>query len=542
MNRGSLWRKWDLHVHTPFSYINSFKSWDDYISKLNEVTKKKDIKVLGITDYFSIEGYEEIITKYRSKLENVKLLLPNIEFRLDNIVYRRNNREPKRLNFHVIFSNEVETKDVKNQFLGDLHFYKGSGNAGELSKIKLEKSAIERYGKECRQQKEFKNDSDLSAGAKNVVFKLDEIVNTLKNKPEYFKGKYLLFLESEFWSDIDWGQDYGLRKTLLQVSHGIFDSNPNDIKWFLGLDTNYYSSQQEFIKEFGRLFPCIHGSDAHKNEELETRPDSDRYCWIKADPTFEGLKQIIYEPEERVRIQPENPEPRKNIYTLDFIKIQNSCISDELSIEEQEILLNRNLITVTGGKGSGKTALLDLIANCFEDRCKRSGEDKNSFIQRIEDQKKDLEVEIGFIGEDIKKFSKKLVEEKFFGDSRVTYLPQGKIEEYSGNRQKLHKKIEEIIFSNKDVIDGGYKQKFDEIRDKIDEITKQIDEINREIYKFEEDTKEEIIVEITSKKRIKEGELKDKRDELGRLTESMEEDIKESIEKLKKEEMSQPPN
>ncbi|MCW3132723.1 MAG: hypothetical protein N2V78_00065, partial [Methanophagales archaeon] len=229
---------------------------------------------------------------------------------------------------------------------------------------------------------------------------------------------------------------------------------------------------------------------------------------------------------------------RKNIYTLDSIKISNSWISDELSIEEQEIPLNRNLVAVTGGKGSGKTALLDLIANCFEDRCRcrGAGEDRNSFVQRIEDQKQDLEVKIEFIGEDIGEFSKKLTEERFFQNTKITYLPQGKIEEYSGDRQKLDKKIEEIIFSNKKVIDGGYKQKFDRLRDEIDEITKQIDKVNREIYELEEDTKEEIIAKITGEKRIKEGELKDKEDELRKLTESMEESIKESIEKLKGEE------
>lgn len=219
-NRGSEWRRWDLHVHSPASYVNHFSNWDSYVKKLNEVTKQKDIKALGITDYFSIEGYEKIKTDYKDKLKNVELILPNIEFRLDNIVCKRGNKEPKRLNFHVIFSNEVLPQDIKTQFLGELHFYKGSGNAGELSKIKLDKKAVEDYGKECKKQNDFKNDSELAAGTKNIVFKIDEIITVLKNKPEYFRGKYLLFLESEFWSDIDWGQDYGLRKTLLQVSHG----------------------------------------------------------------------------------------------------------------------------------------------------------------------------------------------------------------------------------------------------------------------------------------------------------------------------------
>jgi len=533
MNRGSEWRKWDLHVHTPESFHNEFKLlneekekyhndiWEKYIDELEKVS---DVSVIGITDYFSIDGYKKVL-EYREKgrLQNFELILPNIEFRLDKFVADR------RLNYHLIFNNEIDIDKIEKEFLEELHI-----STPNTEPRKLTKKNIEEIGKILKgQQENFRRESDYFVGCKNITVSLDKIIEVLESKKSIFAGKYLLVLEEEGWDSIDWtGQDHLTRKVILLQSHAIFSSNSNTRDWALGKKD---SNLEEFIKEFVSLRPCIHGSDAHSFDKL-CKPDKDRFCWIKADSSFEGLKQIIYEPEKRVRIQPENPEPRKNIYTLNSIKIQNSCISDELSIEEQEIPLNRNLIAVTGGKGSGKTALLDLVANCFEDRCKRSGEDKNSFIQRIEDQKQDLEVEIGFIGEDMEKFSKKLVEEKFFQDSKITYLPQGKIEEYSGDRQKLDKKIEEIIFSNKDVIDGGYKQKFDKIRDEIGGGTKQIDEINREIYKLEEETKEEIVTEITDRKKIKEGELKNKEDELRKLTKGMEVGIKESIEKLKGEE------
>ena len=533
MNRGSIWRKWDLHVHTPASFHHQFRLseeekkkyqlniWEKYISELEKVS---DVSVVGITDYFSIEGYKKVLEyRGRGRLQNFDLILPNIEFRLDKFVADR------RLNYHVIFSDEIGADRIESEFLEELHI---KTHTGETRKLTREN--IEEIGRTLKEHQEtFRSKSDYIVGCENITVSLDEIIKVLRNKESIFAGKYLLVLEEEGWDSINWaGQDHLTRKTILVQSHAIFSSNPNTRNWALGKRD---LSPEDFIREFGSLKPCIHDSDAHTFEKL-CKPDEDRFCWIKADPTFEGLKQIIYEPEERVRIQPENPEYRKNIYTLDSIKISNSWISDELSIEEQEIPLNRNLVAVTGGKGSGKTALLDLIANCFEDRCRRAGEDRNSFVQRIEDQKQDLEVKIEFIGEDIGDFSKKLTEENFFQDTRVTYLPQGKIEEYSGDRQKLDKKIEEIIFSNKKVREGRYKEKFDLLKGEINEITKQIDKINREIYELEEDTKEEIIAEIKGKKRIKEGELKDKEDELKRLTESMEEGIKESIEKLKREE------
>jgi len=535
MNRESIWRKWDLHVHTPESFHHEFKFtneeekgkyqnnlWEKYIDKLEKIS---DVSVIGITDYFSIEGYKKVL-EYREKgsLQNFDLILPNIEFRLDKFVADR-----RRLNYHVIFSDEIDADRIESEFLEELHIKTPGGE-----QRKLTKKNIEEIGRILKEQHDpFRSKSDYIVGCENITVSLDEMIEILKKKRSLFKGKYLLVLAEEGWDSINWaGQDHLTRKTILVQSHAIFSSNPNTRNWALGKKD---LSPEDFIREFDSLKPCIHGSDAHTFEKL-CKPDEDRFCWIKTDPTFEGLKQIIYEPEERVRIQPENPEYRKNIYTLNSVKILNSQISDELSIEEQKIPLNKNLVAVTGGKGSGKTALLDLIANCFEDRCRRAGEDRNSFVQRIEDQKQDLEVKIEFIGEDTEEFSKKLAEENFFQDTRVTYLPQGKIEEYSGDRQKLDKKIEEIIFSNKKVIEGGYREKFDLLKGKINEITKQIDKINREIYELEEDTKEGIIAEIKGKKRIKEGELKDKKDELRKLTESMEEGIKESIEKLKGEE------
>ncbi|GAG99799.1 unnamed protein product, partial [marine sediment metagenome] len=82
-------------------------------------------------------------------------------------------------------------------------------------------------------------------------------------------------------------------------------------------------SEGELIQRFGYLKPCIHGSDAHCFEKL-CKPAEDKFCWIKAAPSFEGLKQIVYEPEERVRIQSENPERWKSIHSLGFVKIENS--------------------------------------------------------------------------------------------------------------------------------------------------------------------------------------------------------------------------
>jgi hypothetical protein len=48
--------------------------------------------------------------------------------------------------------------------------------------------------------------------------------------------------------------------------------------------------------------------------------------WIKADPTFEGLKQILYEPEpgDRVWIGSDIPDKKENFQVIRKIKFSNT--------------------------------------------------------------------------------------------------------------------------------------------------------------------------------------------------------------------------
>src|SRR5208337_4012903 len=124
--------------------------------------------------------------------------------------------------------------------------------------------------------------------------------------------------------------------------------------------------------EFKSLKPCIWGCDSHSYEErfLEPSKNSEgkiNFCWVKADLTWDGLKQILYEPEERIRVQENSPEPQKSIHTIDKIVIKGTDVNSRLRIRETEIDLNHNLVSVIGGRGSGKTALLDIIASCFRE-------------------------------------------------------------------------------------------------------------------------------------------------------------------------------
>ena len=123
MNRGSEWRIWDLHVHTPLSIENNYgcandeEGWNKYITALEQLPS--DIKVLGINDYLFIDGYKKVKEyKDSGRLSNIELLLPVVEFRLAKFC---GHKQFKRVNFHVIFSNEVSADIIQHQFLNALN-------------------------------------------------------------------------------------------------------------------------------------------------------------------------------------------------------------------------------------------------------------------------------------------------------------------------------------------------------------------------------------------------------------------------------------
>ncbi|MEW6417772.1 MAG: AAA family ATPase [Nitrospirota bacterium] len=382
--RGSEWRKWDLHVHSPLSGLNNqypkksdgSPDWDQFIS----VLEGKDISVLGITDYFSIDGYKDILDFHRKgKLNDFALVLPNIELRLDTFVVETKSKE---INFHIIFSEELNPDHIEKEFIEALTIQVSGSISGLEGKRQLNKNTLIEVGKKIKEHHGlFKNDSDIEAAYKNITVSLEEVQKLLMK--DLFKGKFLFVLAGGEWSDIDWNQAYLTKKNFLQAAHILETGSLDTVNWALGKKD---LSKEDFIREFGRLKPCIHGSDAHRLDKI-CSPDNNKFCWIKADPTFEGLKQIIYEPEERVYIGEEPPGKIDKTKIIKSLKLSssNGWFEDDNILE-----FNDNLISIIGGKGTGKTALLDLIA--YASGSYANGE--KSFLRKAAKNLKGLKIRV----------------------------------------------------------------------------------------------------------------------------------------------------
>lgn len=379
-NRGSEWRKWDLHVHTPYAFLknefgdpNQDMTWDNYIKSLFRKAIDEKIYAIGITDYFSLDGYEKVLsyiedTSKLSKptigfssddIEKIKniLILPNIEFRIKCIV------GSNRVNFHVIFSNEIALRELKENFLETLTFvYQANPSAYEDIR-KLTKNNLITLGQRLKEDHdEFKSKSDIEIGAMNAVIDDQKITEALI-KNNQFKDKYLIVIPvDEDLSKIKWdSQDHLVKKILYQKSNCFFSSNQGTIDFGLG---KKHATEEDFILEFKSIKPCLHGSDAHSIEKI-FKPDLDRFCWIKADLTYNGLMHACLSPSERIFIGNE-PQKLKDVSLnktkyINTIKISHEENMSNIWFDSTLIELNHGLVSIIGNKGSGKSALSDII-------------------------------------------------------------------------------------------------------------------------------------------------------------------------------------
>ena len=100
---------------------------------------------------------------------------------------------------------------------------------------------------------------------------------------------------------------------------------------------------------------CSDNHDARKYNPSEK-------LWIKADVTFNGLKQILYEPDERVCISDTKPECKPDYYVIDKVILNDEEFSNE------PIYFNDKLTCIIGGKSTGKSILLHNMAKAIDEK------------------------------------------------------------------------------------------------------------------------------------------------------------------------------
>jgi len=496
--KGSEWRKWDLHIHSPASPLNNQfagktdkEKWSSYIVALKAI---KDVSVIGITDYFSVEGYKQVRD---TKLTNFDLIVPNVELRMLPVTSAETP-----INIHVIF-NPAIVDDLDSKFFSGLE-YEYSGETFKCTRPDLVK-----LGRKYKNTPTLDEEGAYREGVNQFKIRSIDDIKALFKKDEVLRDNSLVAVSNsnvDGASGIQHSSLASTREEIYRFADFIFSSNPKDRSYFLAEGTDDYAT---ICRKYGGLKPCIHGSDAHdlnrickpcairsKHDCVNNPDDCEmRHCWVKADPTFEGLKQITFEPDERVKVQSADPTSLKSNYCIEAVEIYHSAIDDELSIAHSVLPINTNLVAITGGKGGGKTAFVDLIANCYSDR--KNTDDTNSFVRRITtDGQPDVKLKITL--KDGTVFEKNVSDSTYYEDSPIVYIAQGDLESHVTNTETLEKHIDELIFESPKVKDTQKQFEYESLLAEAGGFSLKLQKKNNQIYTLEHKTTEAVETALTT--------------------------------------------
>ena len=379
VNRGSEWRKWDLHFHTPSSYDYRDKSVTN--QKIIDILAENKISVVAITDHHTMD-IDRIQNLQQLGKDKGITVLPGIEFCSEL-------GGSESIHFIGIFSEKSDFSTIWTKIQGKHN----------LTEADIESKGNERivcnFVDTCKTIIELGGIISVHAGSKS-------------NSIESIKSNLLVKQET--------------KTTLLSDYVSILElGKPEDEKVY----------QEKVFPSIGFKLPIIICSDNHDIKKYSLKEN----CWIKADPTFEGLRQIIYEPEERVKIQENKPEEKSGYQVIDRIEIYHQDFQEkkenEETIEEYKtIFLNPNLNTIIGGRSTGKSILLGAIA-------KKLNSDKE-----VKSDNPEYSQYIDKIVSEMKIFWKD-------GDESSTrdieYFPQSYMYQLAKNSDELNKLVENII-------------------------------------------------------------------------------------------------
>jgi hypothetical protein len=397
----------------------------------------------------TLDGYEKLFAEksVNGRLGTVDLLIPNIEFRM-----MPQTDDGKALNLHLLIDpSDVEHIDKIKRALRNLKFsYDGQPYGCCWEELIA-------FG---RAQDPQLTDDETAYTFGIRQFKPDRtVIKKWLDDEKWLRKNFLVGIANgkDGISGLPLDGFGATRDEILKWSHFVFSGNPRDREHYLGLKPG--TPKEEIIRQYRSLKPCVHGSDAHAVASFFS-PDNDRFCWVKSDPTFHGLRQILWEPEDRVHVGKLPPQPSDHSQQIQRILLSNSSGW----FATHHIELNSGLVAVIGEKGAGKTAVVDLSS--FASGYPMDRKSLSSFITKGALHLSGTKIELEWGGGD--RTEGLLIDAPFSSTRpRVRYLSQDFVERLCSSDHEvteLQKAIEDVVFAKLDEIQKEGYSSFGELR------------------------------------------------------------------------------
>jgi energy-coupling factor transporter ATP-binding protein EcfA2 len=433
--RGSMWHRWDPHIHAPGTAMNDQFSGADPWQEFFERVDRQDppMRALGITDYFLIDTYQRAReAKDGGSLPGVELLFPNIEIRLST-----GTASDAAINAHLLFSpDEPDHLDRIRRLLATFTF------RYQKDQFRCERSELIRLGR-IHDPKILDDGPALTAGVNQFKIDFADLRKAWESN-DWFRANCLVAVavgERDGTSGLrDPGATFAAMRTEIEAfAHVVFSGNPKQAAFWLGKGVVPLA---ELNAKWNGVKPCLHGSDAHGHEKIG-KPALDRLCWLKGAPTFETLRQACLNPEGRAFIGKEPPRGALPSNVIRSVSVSNAPWMSPATID-----LNPGLIAIIGSRGSGKTALADFIAM---GGCAVSDHLSNkSFLRRAREHLSDSTATLNWeSGDNTANAFSSIEFESQIDASHVQYLSQQFVDQLcsaEGLEDPLMREIERVVF------------------------------------------------------------------------------------------------
>lgn len=375
MERGATWAKWDLHIHTPASYewaggkrLRDVSTQDERNALLRAVVEginASGCAAVAVMDYWSFDGVIALreYLKQPGSVQCNATIFPGIELRMVS-------PGDFRLNMHVLLNPNLSDEKLQ-AFKAQIRL--------SITDMPLSDDYLIEWAREHINEKRLNDlhitkanvlsdrSSALLAASKTVEVTPESVKAALK---QFGKNEAILFVPfdtNDGVAKIKFREHHSFPNELLSMEAIYEVGNQGTRDAFVGILTDankgYFKEFQEAIK-LPKL--AVRGSDAHSVDNYGKFPNG-RITWIKAAPTFEGLLQACKEPANRSHLGTLPPKldfvARNPQLFIDAVCIRKRVGAPELGtwFDGTSLQLNHDLVALIGKKGSGKSALADVL-------------------------------------------------------------------------------------------------------------------------------------------------------------------------------------
>ena len=415
------------------------------------------LRALGVTDYYMTDRYRRVREeKANGRLQHIDLIFPNIELRLDVGTVRG-----RWVNVHLLVSPEDPSHlDRLHSYLAKLTF-RAFGEPFSCTPNDLERLGRAADGTLTDAK------SALRYGAEQFKVSFDQLRKTYEQS-DWAQSNILIAVSGSMTdgtSGVRQGADATLRQEIERFAHVIFSSSPAQREFWLGQRASM--GVGDIKRRYGGLKPCLHGSDCHKPEEVG-QPDDNRFSWIKGELGFDALRQASIDPAGRAFVGPAPPQAGAPSQIIDRI-----AVSDAPWIKTPKLAFNSGLVAIIGARGSGKTALADMISracDAFPEPSDIEPTDRpsTSFLDRANDLLGDAAISLTWqVGERSQRMLNG-TDTPQFTYPRVRYLSQQFVDKHcsaTSMNDSLLREIERVIFESHPLTERDGALNFFELRE-----------------------------------------------------------------------------